>query len=147
MRPFLAARASTLSPNWLKDATQPERVSESELQKNEGAFWSLTERGALKYREQRYDEALVLFQRGLESEPRPGCAVVDWLWLALAHHRLGNSVNARSWLNKATAWLDGLGDQMPANANSFKLDLHNWLEAHVLRREAERVLATTARNN
>jgi tetratricopeptide (TPR) repeat protein len=144
-RPFLAARASTLSPNWLKDATQPERVSEAELQENEGAFWSLTERGALKYREQRYDDALLLFQRGLEAEPQPGCAVVDWLWLALAYDRLGNSVNARSWLNKATEWLDGLGDHLPAN--SFKLDLHNWLEAHVLRCEAQRVLATTPRNN
>jgi tetratricopeptide (TPR) repeat protein/predicted Ser/Thr protein kinase len=147
VRPFLAARACTLSPNWLKDAEQPEQVSEAELQKNEGAFWSLTERGALKYRDRRYEKALVLFQRSLGAEPQPGCAVVDWLWLSLVYHRVGNSVNARSWLNKATSWLDGLGDQLPANGNSFKLDLHNWLEAHVLRREAQRVLATTPRNN
>jgi hypothetical protein len=31
---------------------------------------------------------------------------------------------------------------MPARADSeFGLDLHNWLEAHVLRREAEALLA------
>jgi eukaryotic-like serine/threonine-protein kinase len=144
LRPFYAARATTLAPNWLKDTGQPERVSEAEFQGNESAFWSLTERGALKYRAQRYEETVVLCHRGLEAQPQPGCAVIDWFWLALAYHRLGNSVNAQSWLTRATSWLDGLGDQMPANAGTFKLDLHNWLEAHVLRREAELDFATTA---
>jgi serine/threonine-protein kinase len=146
LRPFLVARTCTLSPNSLKDAEQPERMSEGELQNNEGAFWSLTERGALNYRAGRYDATLVLCKRAMEAEPRSGCAVIDWLWMALASHRLGNSANARTWLSQATTWLDGLGDQLPPNGWSFKLDIHNWLEAHILRREAERVVTTTPRN-
>jgi tetratricopeptide (TPR) repeat protein len=144
LRPFYAARATTLAPNWLKDAGEPERVSEAEFQDNEGAFWSLTERGALKYRAQRYEDTVVLCQRGFEAQPQPGCAVIDWLWLAMAYHRLGNTVSAQRWLTRATSWLDGLGDQMPANSGAFNLDLHNWLEAHILRREAELDFATPA---
>jgi hypothetical protein len=32
--------------------------------------------------------------------------VVNWLWLALANHRLGKTEEARRWLGKAQAWLD-----------------------------------------
>jgi hypothetical protein len=63
--------------------------------------------------------------RSLRAQPEPGCAVLNWLWLALAHQRLGDSVNARSWLPKASSWLDALGDQMPANSSALKLHQHN----------------------
>ena len=70
--------------------------------------------------------------------PRPGRAVINWLWLALANQRLGKAEEARHWLGKAQAWLDQFGDGMPARAEEeVGLHLHNWLEAHVLRREAE----------
>ena len=42
------------------------------------------------------------------------------------------------WLNKAQAWLDQYRDGMPSRAEEESgLHYHNWLEAHVLRREAE----------
>jgi hypothetical protein len=64
--------------------------------------------------------------------------VVNWLWLALTHQRLGNVEEARRWLGKAQAWVDQHRDGMPARAEEeLGLHLHNWLEAHILRREAE----------
>jgi len=67
--------------------------------------------------------------------------VLNWLWLALAHQRLGKSEEARRWLGKAQAWLDRYRDGMPDRADQeFGLHLHNWLEAHVLRREAETLI-------
>ena len=64
--------------------------------------------------------------------------MLNWLWLALAHDRLGKAEEARRWLDKAQAWLDRYREGMPARAEEeFGLHLHNWLEAHVLRREAE----------
>jgi hypothetical protein len=67
--------------------------------------------------------------------------VLNWLWLALAHRRLGKAEEARRWLGMAQAWLDSCGDGMPARAEEEQgLRLHNWLEAHVLRREAEALL-------
>ena len=73
------------------------------------------------------------------------------------HHGLGNDFlvllgpaaelkavgpdEARRWLGKATAWLDQYRDGMPDRADEeLGLHLHNWLEAHVLRREAEEVI-------
>ena len=73
--------------------------------------------------------------------------MLNWLWLALAQQRLGRADEARRWLGKAQAWLDRYRAGMPANAEAkLGLHLHNWLEAHVLRREAEALLgAETAR--
>jgi hypothetical protein len=68
-------------------------------------------------------------------------AVVNWPCLALAEQRIGNSEEARRWLDKATGWLDQYGDGMPSRAaDKLGLHLRNWLEAHVLRREAEALI-------
>jgi hypothetical protein len=70
--------------------------------------------------------------------------VVNWVWLALAHQRLGKAEEAGRWLSKAQAWLDQYREGMPARAE-LGLDRHNWLEAHVLRREAEALIQPTGR--
>jgi hypothetical protein len=58
--------------------------------------------------------------------------------LALAYQRLGQSEEAQRWLSKAQTWLDQYRDGMLARAEQgLGLHLHNWLEAQVLRREAE----------
>jgi serine/threonine-protein kinase len=136
MRPYLVARACTLAPGAVDDLGGVQQVSTGELGKNASAFWSLTEQGALRCRTNRFGEAVPLFQRSLEAEPRAGAAILNWLWLALAHQQTGEPKQARAWLDKAVAWLDALGDEMPANADTVNLHRHNWLEAHVLRREA-----------
>jgi hypothetical protein len=82
-----------------------------------------------------------LFEPSLKADPTPGHAVLNWLWLALAHQRLGKAEEARRWLGKARAWLDQYRDGMPALAEvEVGLQLHNWLEAHVVRREAEALI-------
>ena len=86
-----------------------------------------------------------LFEQSLRADPKSGRAVLNWLWLALAHQRLGKAEEARRWLSKAQAWLDQYRDGMPARAEAdLGLDLHNWLEAHVLRREAEGLIQSEA---
>jgi hypothetical protein len=65
-------------------------------------------------------------------------AVLNWRWLAVTNELLGKAKEARRWLNKAQSWLDQYRDGIPARAKEeLGLDLHDWLEAHVLRREAE----------
>jgi hypothetical protein len=68
---------------------------------------------------------------------------VNWLWLAMAYQKIGEKEEAQRWLKKAEIWLDSLGDEMPANAHALALHHHNWLEAHVLRREAKILLSST----
>jgi tetratricopeptide (TPR) repeat protein len=144
-RAYHVARASTLAPNTVADASLPGRLAEKELKDFAREFWSLTEQGALAYRAGQFQQAVPFFQQSLQADPRPGRAVLNWLWLALAHQRLGKAEEARRWLSEAQAWLDQYGDGMPARADEeLGLHLHNWLEAHVLRREAEALIQPEA---
>jgi tetratricopeptide (TPR) repeat protein len=137
-RAYHVARACTLASGGVADAALPDRLAETELRTNAQQFWSLTEQGALAYRAGRFQESVRLFEQSLRADPKLGRAVLNWLWLALAHQRLGKADEARRWLGKAQAWLDQYGGGMPARADAeFGLHFHNWLEACVLRREAE----------
>jgi tetratricopeptide (TPR) repeat protein len=141
-RSYHVARACTLSPECPVDASNLSRLTETELKASIDQFWSLTEQGALAYRASRFQEAVSLFEKSLRAEPQCGRAIVNWLWLALAHDRLGNVQEARRWLERSQKWLDQYQDGMPTRAERwFGLHFHNWLEAHVLRREAERQIA------
>jgi tetratricopeptide (TPR) repeat protein len=144
-RAYHVARACTLAPDAVAEASLPGRLAEKELQAYGKQFWSLTEQGALAYRAGRFRQAVDLFEQSLQAEPRSGRAVLNWLWLALAHQRLGEAKEARLWLGRAQEWLDPYGEGMPARADAeLGLHLHNWLEAHVLRREAEALISSSA---
>jgi tetratricopeptide (TPR) repeat protein len=140
------ARACTLAPDSVDDATLPTRVSAAELVRHKEDFWALTEQGALSYRSNRYKEAIPFLEQSLQVEPRPGAAVLNWLWLAMTYQKMGDNGKSREWFNKADKWLGSLGNKMPppAEADKLSLHLHNWLEAHVLQREAEMLLSSAA---
>jgi tetratricopeptide (TPR) repeat protein len=142
LRAYLVARACTLAPDSVADLNKPASLAAKELNAST-EFWSLTEQGALYYRADRFKEAVPLFEQSLKADSRPGRAVLNWLWLALANQRLGKTEEACCWLGKAQRWLDQYPDGMPSRAEQeLGLHLHNWLEAHVLRREAEELLRT-----
>jgi tetratricopeptide (TPR) repeat protein len=147
-RAYLAARAGTLAADGAPDASLLGRLAHNELQQNAKQFWSLTEQGALAYRAGRFEESVPLFEQSLKADALPGRAVVNWAWLALAQQRLGKTEEARRWLAKTQNWLDQYRDGIPPNAEAESgLHLHNWLEANVLRREAEAMIpsATSSR--
>jgi hypothetical protein len=65
------------------------------------------------------------------------------LWLALALHAQGKLDDARKELAAAVAKLDGWGLQKPRETTDrLGLHLHDWLEAQIVRREAEKLLGT-----
>jgi tetratricopeptide (TPR) repeat protein len=140
-RAYHVARARTLSPDAVAEVSPPGRLAEKELRESAQEFWSLTEQGALAYRAGRFQQSVPFLEESLRADSRSGNAVLNWLWLSLANQRLGKAEEARLWLDKAQAWLDQYGDRMPPDAEeAFGLHLHNWLEAHVLRREAEALI-------
>jgi len=142
-RAYHVARAGTLAADGAPDASLLARLAHNELQQNATQFWSLTEQGALAYRAGRFEESVSLFEQSLKADSHPGRAVVNWVWLALAEQRLGKTEEARRWLGKAQNWLDQYRDGIPPNAEAeLGLHLHNWLEATVLRREAEALLSS-----
>lgn len=139
-RAYHVARACTLAPNSAVDMALVSRLSKRELNDSGTSFWSLNEQGALCCRTKRYKDAVPLLEESLKVEKNPGNSVLNWLWLALAHHHLGESDKAQAWRNKAVTWLNSVGTEMPLNANDLGLHLHNWLEAHILLREVNSLL-------
>jgi tetratricopeptide (TPR) repeat protein len=140
MRPYLVARACTLAPGSADDPAKPGRLCSAELARNRDAFWSLTEQGALEVRADRFQGAVLLLDRSLAADGRPGRAVLNWLWLAVAYQKWGQTDEARHWLGKAAAWLDQQGGLMLVETAEMGCHRHNWLEANVLRQEAEALL-------
>jgi len=83
--------------------------------------------GALLHRAGRHQEAIQELEAAL-----PQAANADrawhWLFLAMAHQRLGHTDEAKQWLTRADARLAELPQQW------------EWLELHLLRREADALL-------
>jgi tetratricopeptide (TPR) repeat protein len=144
MRAYHAARAGTLAAQSVADAAAAERLSAEELHTYRKQYWALTELGALQVREKRDKEALPFLIQSTKAEPKPGASVVNWLWLALAYHELGQHDEAVRWFKKADAWLDLVGSEYPPQADVMGLHRHNWLEALILRSEARSRLSPAA---
>jgi tetratricopeptide (TPR) repeat protein len=143
MRAYHVARACTLAPDSVADAAAPSRASTTELKTCRSQFWALTERAALQIRAGQGKQAVPLLMQSVAAEPKPGAAVVNWLWLSLAYHTMGDLDEANRWLEKADAWLGQFGNEFPVSANRLGLHRHNWLEAQILRNEARSRLSGT----
>ena len=90
---------------------------------------SLNTLGAALYRAGRFQKAISRLEEGIrkqggESVPQ------DWVFLAMAHHQLGNNAEARRWLDRLRA------HRANENPDAF----WNELEIRFLRREAESVV-------
>jgi hypothetical protein len=132
----MAARVCTLAFNSADELELPYRLSKAELQSSKTMFWSQTEQGALLLRAGKPQQAILLLERSLLANCQPGRTVLNWLWLALANQKLGKVKESRQWLDKATDWLDQQECRMPLDTKFLGMHQHNWLEAHVLHREA-----------
>ncbi len=71
-RAYHVARACTLAPDAVEDATLPGRLAEAELQDNAREFWSLTEQGALACLAGRFPQAVPLFEQEPAGRPQVG---------------------------------------------------------------------------
>src|SRR5262249_4588486 len=118
----------------------------------------------LLLRADRAEEAVKHLKEAVKQRGDCG-AVHEELLLALAYQRLGKQDEARRWLTRATAWLDGPRQTVQAagglasarrgqvaalltmraswpcaDVRGRGLGWQAWLELEILRREAERLL-------
>jgi len=91
--------------------------------------------GLAQYRAGQFDQALQSFT---ESKVMAGCSKLNWFGLALVHHSLGHPDEARRCLAKGIQWLEQKAP--PSPEQPVKLMPWDWLEALLLRREAEEML-------
>lgn len=86
--------------------------------------------GAALYRAERYEDAIRALDNAIKVWGKDD-TVWDWLYLAMAHHQLGSTMSAKSYLERAQNQIDQI---------TF---WSNRLELMLLRREAERLLGKT----
>jgi serine/threonine protein kinase/WD40 repeat protein len=98
--------------------------------------WCFHALGLAQYRAGQFDQALQSFTKAnVKTWPD---SELNWFGLALVHHRLGHTDEARQCLDKGIQWLEREGP--PSPELPAKLLPQDWLEAQLLRREAEEML-------
>jgi WD40 repeat protein/serine/threonine protein kinase/tetratricopeptide (TPR) repeat protein len=92
--------------------------------------------GAALYRTDRFEESLRQVEQAIEADGQGG-TTWDWLFLAMAHQRLGHADEARQWLDKAVSAIEGAAQKKPAKAAATSSSWEGRLEIELLRAEAE----------
>jgi serine/threonine protein kinase/WD40 repeat protein/tetratricopeptide (TPR) repeat protein len=100
--------------------------------------WYFHALGLAQYRAGQFDQALQSFTKA--NDKAWTYWELNWFGLALVHHRLGHPDDARQCLDKGIQWLERIGPPTPERP--AKLFPQDWLEAELLRREAEELLKT-----
>jgi WD40 repeat protein/serine/threonine protein kinase/tetratricopeptide (TPR) repeat protein len=93
--------------------------------------------GKLRYRAGRHEEAIQAFGKFLATQDG-GHKVQPWLYLAMAHERLGDHEQAQRWLSKALLWFESTRDQTAEAKSPWRLPISwdDWLECQYLLQEA-----------
>jgi hypothetical protein len=92
--------------------------------------------GPALYRAGRFEAAAHSLDEALKLCKEKGRAT-DWLFLALAHHRLGHADQARHWLNKASQWFEHAQQGKLPEASTSSLSWEDRLRFQLLRAEVE----------
>jgi tetratricopeptide (TPR) repeat protein len=118
-----------LAPDAVADPTLPVQLAEQAVKSSPKTSAYLNTLGAAHYRAGQYDRAIQRLNAAMQVQGQGGTAA-DWLFLALAHQKLGHADEAKQWLDKAVAWIEK-ADREKTLSRSNRLELQ-WL-----RREAE----------
>ncbi len=130
-----AAWLLVLAPDALADPGQIVQLAEKAY-KQSPTFLVRNTLGAALYRAGQWEQAVQTL------EQNKGAAMgFDWLFLAMAHHRLSHGDKAREYLGLASAWSErGQRENTPLSMAGESLNFDQRLEFQVLRREAEELL-------
>jgi tetratricopeptide (TPR) repeat protein len=139
---YHVARICNLVPGAVGDIGLHVRLAEREAAVGGRVPYSKHTAGLAYYRIGDFKKAKSLVMlSGDDKPPWPGNAC-NWLVRAMAEHHLGNREDARHWLNKACQWIEQETPKvyvwLPPEAG--KLHPIDWLEMHILRHEAEKLI-------
>jgi tetratricopeptide (TPR) repeat protein len=135
--PYILARTCAIAH---KSAVDPARAVQwaNQAVGSSRQPWYYHVLGLAQYRAGQFDQALKSFTQANVETWR--YADLNWFALALVHHRLGHPDEARYCLDKGVQWLEQVGP--PSAGRPAKIEPQDWLEAQLLRREAEELLKT-----
>jgi tetratricopeptide (TPR) repeat protein len=119
------AWACVLVPDAIADPLHLLRLIEVAVSSEPKSYYYLNTLGAALYRAGKFEEAIMRLNEAIQVQ-RQGDTYADWLFLAMAHHRLGHGDEAKQWLAKA-------GKDVPLLEQQLQ-------EMQLLRHEAEALL-------
>ena len=95
------------------------RRAEETARKHPGEYFFWLPVGGLLFRAGRHEEAVRRLHETLKMEGREG-SVTDWLFLAMAHQRLGHAAEARRWLDQASRTTEDVLAALEAVAGDYE---------------------------
>jgi WD40 repeat protein/predicted Ser/Thr protein kinase len=130
----LVARVCVLAPDALADFAPVVMLAERRAARHPEACLSFHTLGAVLYRGGQTEAAVAKLRMAMamKNHAKDRGTVEDWLFLALAHQRLGDAAEARKWLEEANRRLNSL-----LHSGADRLAWHERLSLQLLRREAE----------
>jgi Flp pilus assembly protein TadD len=97
--------------------------------------------GLAHYRAGQFEQAIRRLDESREANPGWHATCLNWVALALAHHRLGHREQAQAWLRRAVELEDRSKPITPEGGVSNRLrEWWDWIEFRLLLREAKLVL-------
>jgi serine/threonine protein kinase/lipoprotein NlpI len=131
-----------LMPDALKDPKAAVQLAEFGAAGAPSVSWRQITRAASLYRQGKFEQAIKPLQEVLQTLPgNPaatpnGESLVTWLFLALAHQRIGKTDDAQRWLDHAGRHMDQV--MAAKEIQAIRTDTPQvWAMCLVLRREAE----------
>ena len=144
-----------LAPDAVAEFRQPLQLAEKAVASNptgSDKYAYLNTLGGALYRAGQSEAAVQRLGEAITAHGKDGTAG-DWLFLAMAHHRLGQADEARRWLDKAAKSIDESIPPPPPNAAAGSppkpqvadttLSWRERLELQLLRREAEELIKSS----
>src|SRR5262249_7327501 len=94
-----------LGPEALPDLKPAVELARRAVRANERAYATRNTLGTILYRAGQYKDAVAELNEAIKLNNKGGTAA-DFLFLAMAHHRLGQADEARQWLDRAKQELE-----------------------------------------
>jgi tetratricopeptide (TPR) repeat protein len=123
----------------VRDPLPPLKLAEKAVAAHSNSSACLNTLGAALYRAGRFADSIEKLKQAVNAQGGEGGAS-DWLFLAMAHHRLGHADEAKKWLSKAVQWFDPVTLDGPKKPAVAALSWEQRLELKLLRAEAEALL-------
>jgi tetratricopeptide (TPR) repeat protein len=145
---YLVARVCGLRPKSVAEPARSVRLANLAVKADPKAPWYLHALGLAEYRAGRFDRAIQQLQMSMDADPRWPGQVVNWLVLAMAHHRLGHADEARRWLDKADQCIKKATEELPRGDTGMfpGMHIHDWLACLVLHQEAKALVKRSRQN-
>jgi tetratricopeptide (TPR) repeat protein len=138
------AWACALGPDAVADLKRCVKLAERAVADDPNDYACLNTLGAILYRAGAVEAAIDKLNEAMKTQGEGG-TYGDWLFLAMAHHRLDHPEEAARWLEKTVNWVEeNKGQNAKAETEPSTLAWDDRLELRILRKEAESLIRQEA---